>query len=153
MVCRRIPKKYQSFRLVWEAEIYSRTSYRGGTTGEELITADTIDISEWTNFGYYNLCQYWYKKELEENPRIGRRLGVSHRVGSALYYYILTAKGQVIARKAVHHVTKEEAATDYFQGIIGHYNKCLADNFGQGNHYASDLDGLEGFTNDDAPNP
>ena len=59
----------------------------------------------------------------------------------------------MIARKSVHHVTKEEAATDYFQGIIGHYNKCLADNFGQGNHYASDLDGLEGFTNDDAPNP
>ena len=70
-----------------------------------------------------------------------------------MYYYILTAKGQVIARKAVHHVTKEEAATDYFQGIIGHYNKCLAGDFGRGDHYASNLDGIEGLTNDDAPKP
>ena len=62
-------------------------------------------------------------------------------------------KGNVIARTTVHNVTKDEAATDYFQGGIGHYYKCLAEAFGQGYHYASDLDGLEGFKNNDVPNP
>ena len=61
----------------------------------------------------------------------------------------MTAKGLVIASTTAQHVTKDEAATSYFQRIIGHYHKCLAEAFGQGDHYASNLDGLEGFTNDD----
>ena len=83
-VRRRTPKNYWSFGLVWEADIYSHTSYKGGTTGMELITGDTIDISECTDFGYCDLCQYWDKHKLEENPRIGRWLGASHRLGSVL---------------------------------------------------------------------
>ena len=119
----------------------------------ELITGDTIDFSEWTDFGYYELLQYWDKQESEENLSIRRWLGVSPRVGRAFCYWILTAKGMVIEKTTVQHVTNDEAATDDFQSIIGHYHKCLAEDFGQGYHYASDLDGLEGFTNDDVPNP
>ena len=44
-VCRRIPKNCWSFGLRWEAEIYSSTSYKSGTTGMERINGDTIDIS------------------------------------------------------------------------------------------------------------
>ena len=119
----------------------------------ERITSDTIDISEWTDFGYYDLCQYWYKQESEENPRINRWIGVSHRVISMLCFWILTEKGKVISRKTDPHVTKDEAATDYFQRSIGHYHKFLAEDSGIGDHYASDLDGLGGFTNDDVPKP
>ena len=80
----RIPKTCWSFGLVQEAEIYSCTSYKGVTTGMERITGDTIDTSEWNYFGYYDLCQYWDKQESEENSSIGRWLGVSYRVDSAL---------------------------------------------------------------------
>ena len=52
----------------------------------ECKTGDTIDISEWTDFGYYDLYQYWDKQESEENPRIGRWIGVFHREVSALCY-------------------------------------------------------------------
>ena len=100
-VRRRIPKNFWSFGLAWEAEIYSHTLYKGGTTGMERITVDTIYKSEWTEFCYYELFQYWENQYLEENLRIGRWIGVSHRVGSALWYWILTAKGKVIARKTV----------------------------------------------------
>ena len=153
MVLRRITKNCWSFGLVWESDIYYISSYKGGNTGTERITGETIDISEWNDFGYYKMFQYWDKQESEENPRISRWLGMSHRVCSALCYWVLTYKGKVIARTTVQHVTNGEAATDDFHRSIGHYHKCLAEDFGRGNHYASDLDGLEGFTNDDVPNP
>ena len=57
-VRRRIPKNFWSFGLAWEAEIYSHTLYKGGTTGMERITVDTIYKSEWTEFCYYELFQY-----------------------------------------------------------------------------------------------
>ena len=108
----------------------------------ELITGATIDISEWTNFGYYELCQYWHKQESEYNPSIGRWPGMYHRVGIVLCYWIFTAKGKVIARINVQHVTKDESANDDFQRSIEQYHKCLAEDFGQVEHYARNLDGL-----------
>ena len=48
----------------------------------EHITGDTVDISEWTGFGSYDLCQYWYNQESEENPRIRIWIGVSHIVSA-----------------------------------------------------------------------
>ena len=119
----------------------------------ERITGDTIDISEWTNFGYYELLQYWDKQESEENPMIGRWFGLSCILVSVLCYYILTVKGKFIARKTVQHVKNDEVTTDYLQRSIGHYSKCLAESFGQVDHYNNNLDGIEGFTNNDAPKP
>ena len=51
---------------------------------------------------------------MEEKLRIGIWLGVSHRVGRALCYWILTAKGRVISSTTFQNVTKDEAATDDF---------------------------------------
>ena len=116
-----IQKNCWSFVLVWEPDIYSCTSYKDGTTGMELITSDTIDIIEWTKFGYYDLSQYWYNQNSKE---IGRWLGVSCIVGSLLCYWILASKGKVIASTTVQHVTNYEAATHNFQKSIGHYHKC-----------------------------
>ena len=59
----------------------------------------------------------------------------------------------MIVRTTDQHVTKDESGNGDFQRIIGHYHKCLAEAFFRGDHYASDLDGLEGFTNDYLPNP
>ena len=118
----------------------------------ERIAYDNINISEYTDFGYYDLCQYWDKQDLEENLRIGRWLGVSHRVGSAFCYWILTAKGKFIASTTVQHVTKDEVTTGGFQRSIGHYHKCLDEAVGRGYHYSTDINRLEGLTNDDVPN-
>ena len=62
MVRQRIPKNCWSFELVWKADIYYRTSCKGGTKGMERITGETIDINEWTEFGYYELWKYRWKK-------------------------------------------------------------------------------------------
>ena len=59
----------------------------------------------------------------------------------------------MIARKIFQNVTKDEASANGFQRSIGHYYKCSDEAFGQGYHYASNLDWLERFTNDDVNNP
>ena len=56
---RRAPKLIWYFGLVWEAEIYSCTYEKYGRTPMEILTGDTIDISEWTEFEFYGLCWYW----------------------------------------------------------------------------------------------
>jgi len=55
---RRIPKCVWDFHIVWEAQIYSRTVYKGHCTPLEALTGDTIDISEWTEFEFYDLVVY-----------------------------------------------------------------------------------------------
>ena len=45
------------------------------------ITGDTVGVSEWTDFEFSDLC--WYLDTLNdwENPKLGRWIGVSHRIG------------------------------------------------------------------------
>ena len=61
----------------------------------------TIDISEWLYFEFYDLVWYWdeRKADMADDPKmIGRWLGIAHRVGSNMTYWILTQCGKVIAR-------------------------------------------------------
>ena len=84
IVRRNVPAKVWDFGLIWESEIYSRTAKPGARTGIEVLTGETPDISEWLDFEFYDLCWYW--DSLEGQCKIGRWLGVLHRVGSAMCY-------------------------------------------------------------------
>ena len=79
-------------------------------TGMERIIGDTEDISELTDFEFYDLCWYWDTHNDWENSKIGRWLGVSHRIVSSLCYWILNDIGTVLARTTVQHVTRDEIA-------------------------------------------
>jgi hypothetical protein len=61
MVTRSIPKRLWDYGLVYEAEIMSRTA-RGsqGCTGVERLTGDSVDISEWIDFEFYDIVWYWH---------------------------------------------------------------------------------------------
>ena len=58
-VQRNIPKRVWDFVMVWEAEIYSRTEGKDGGLSLERLTGDTIDISEWLEFDFYDLVWFW----------------------------------------------------------------------------------------------
>ena len=80
-------------------------------TGFEEVTGQTPDISEYLDFEFYDLV--WYYKEKhpsvdQESRALGRWLGVAHRVGSDMCYWILTEHCQVIADTTVQHVTTED---------------------------------------------
>ena len=63
------PKCVWDYGYVWECEIYSRTAGRDGLTGLERITGDTVDISEWLEFKFYDIVRYWDNHHMMK-PRI-----------------------------------------------------------------------------------
>ena len=83
-----IPKRFWDFGMVWEAEIYSHTLVKDGRPDLERLTGDTIDISEWLEFEFYDLVLFWNNQSDDTNPMLELCIGVSHRVGSAIFYWI-----------------------------------------------------------------
>jgi hypothetical protein len=97
------------YGLIYEAVLMSRMSKGSDSRpGIEVLTGDTVDISEWLDFEFYDLVWYWHLPGDDDNPRIGRWLGVAHRIGSDMCYWILTLSGHVIARTTVQHITEVE---------------------------------------------
>ena len=82
-----------------------------GRTGYEEVTGKTPDISEYCDFDFYDLV--WYHSGVhpsisDDNREMGRRLGVSHRIGSDMCYWVITESGKVIAETTVQHVTRDD---------------------------------------------
>ena len=102
MIKRIAPKRVWDFGMIYKSEILSIIS-RGhdGRTSMERITGDTLDISECTDLEFYDLCWYWDTTNDWENPKLGRWLGVSHRISSSLWYWILNDIGTVLASTTV----------------------------------------------------
>jgi hypothetical protein len=104
------------FGLVYESKLLSHMAHGGDRrTGYEVVTGQTLDISEWLDFEFYDLV---WRLERSEKPNVtdqtrrnARWLGVSHRVGSDLCYWIITKSGKIIAKTSVEHVTRD----DYLQ--------------------------------------
>ena len=92
IIWRRVTKCVWDFGLVWEEGIYSHMAGKYGRTTIEKLREDTIDISERKKFKFYNLCWYWDTQNNNTESRIGRWLGDSNRVGSALCYWFLSEK-------------------------------------------------------------
>ena len=73
-----------------------------GCTLHEMVTSDTSDISEYADYEWYQ--PLWDYDDIGFPGKwrnIVRWLGVAHRVGQALCYWILTSRGHVIARMIV----------------------------------------------------
>ena len=107
-----VPKRLWDYGLVYEAGILSRVA-RGqdGRTGIERLAGDTPDISEWLDFSFFDLVWFHDNSKgdtTDEQPSLGYWLGVAHRIGSDLCYWVLTKSGKVIARTTVQHVTQAD---------------------------------------------
>ena len=106
---KNIPRRLWDYVLVWLAEIMSRTyNHKFDCTGLERLTGDTPDITEWVDFDIYDRVWYWDSPHDEENPKLGRWLGVSHRVGSDMCFHVINEKGSVLSRTTVKPVTEAE---------------------------------------------
>ena len=148
---RRVPKPYWDYGYVWECQIYSRTANKDGRTGLEKITGDTPEISDWLEFEFYDLVRYWDNREDEEKDNVGRWLGVAHRIGSALCYWILTEKGTVISRTTVQHFTEDEVKHPELQERIRDYHRILEASLGA--NYVFDDQDDNAFVLDDVDAP
>ena len=50
---------------------------------------------------------------------------MSHRVGSALCYWILTKEGEIISRNLVQHITKDDIAQPDIQAQLAEYQDSI----------------------------
>mmetsp|Transcript_15996 Transcript_15996/g.23839 ORF Transcript_15996/g.23839 Transcript_15996/m.23839 type:complete len:1130 (+) Transcript_15996:7540-10929(+) len=148
MVKTNAPASLWDFCIVTESEIMSRMSRGGRRPGLEILTGDSIDISEYTDFEFYDLIWYWDNPDAIDNPCIGRWLGVSHRVGSALCYWILTDKGTVLSRTTVQHVTTDEMKDASIADKISMYRNNLDGSLSDPQYISTESD-FEGFIMDD----
>ena len=83
--------------MVWEEGVYSRTSGKDGRPSLEQLTGDMIDIYEWLEFESYDLVWFWNNQSDYTKPILRQWLIISHRVGSALCYWILSEKGNILS--------------------------------------------------------
>ena len=71
IVQRNIPMRVWDFGMVWESEIYSHNAGKDGCPALERLTDDTIDISEWMEFEFYDLVWFWNNQSDDTNPMLG----------------------------------------------------------------------------------
>ncbi len=74
-----------------------------GRTPHEFVTGDTPDTAEFLAFTWYQ--PVWYLDTAsypEEKRKIGHWLGVSHRVGQAMCFWVLTESAIAISHTSVH---------------------------------------------------
>ena len=92
MLKNRVPERLWDYGLVWISETgnlsVSSSHYASGRTPLEYITGETPGISEYLDFKFYDWVTYRSNAGLGE-LYIGRWLGVSHKVGHAMSYWIL----------------------------------------------------------------
>jgi hypothetical protein len=107
-----------------------------GRTPYEIVTGETPDISEYTAFHWYQLIWYIDNASFPESRKeLGRWLGVSHRVGQAMCFWILTGNGTIVSRSSVQALSKDELCIDSIQNQIQTFDQAI--NAKIGNHINS----------------
>ena len=75
---------------------------------------ETPDISEWTDFSFYQWVWFYAPGDFaSEGQLLGRWLGVSHRIGQAMTYFVLPISGKPISRSTV------KAVSDVYAPVTG----------------------------------
>ena len=128
MLKRRVPPRLWDFGFAWVCEtdnICANVSrYADGRTPLEIITGDTPDISEYVDFDFYDWVLYRSNAGLGE-VEVARWLGVSHRVGRMMSYWLLPGSGIPISATTVQRMTNDEKATDEMKQRMRQYEQRL----------------------------
>ena len=111
MIRNHVPRRFWDYGMRWCCEIMQRTHTRSERLDAcvplEEVTGETVDILEYLDFGFYDLVWYHDNAGLGER-KLGRWLGVSHRTGSLMAYYVLAPTCQVVSRTSVQRITNLE---------------------------------------------
>ena len=99
----------------WVSETMQLTANKAGRMEMaiplEIVSGETPDISEYLDFGFYDKVSYRENAGLGETKH-GKWLGVSHKTGSLMSYWVLTAQCTVISRTSIQRITSLELQTN-----------------------------------------
>ena len=132
MIRMRVPRRLWDHGIRWTTQVMQRTSTQaGGLRGAcplEAVTGETPDISEYLDFGFYDHVSYKENAGLGATA-IGRWLGVSHRVGGLMSYWVLTQNATVISRTTVQRITNLEKETEEMKAGIKEFDAEISRRF------------------------
>ena len=132
-----MPKRLWDYGIAWVTEIMQRTAnssyYSQGRTPLEIITGDTPDISEYLDFGIYDWVLYKDNAGYGET-KLGRMLGVSHRVGPMMSYWILPISCHIISCTTVQRLTLLDQQQDVYRERCKHFDTTVKERLRDGNH-------------------
>ena len=100
------------------------SKYANGRTPLEINTGDTPNMPEYLDFEFYDWVLYRTNAGLGE-VELGRWLGVSHRVGRLMSYWILPASGISVSVTTVQRLTNDERSTDEMKQRMSQYDDKL----------------------------
>ena len=128
MLKKKVPKQLWDNSIRWVCEVMHHTASTFGDlsrrTALEQLTGETPEISEYLDFTFYD----WYNENVGlGETKLGRWLGVSHRVGSLMSYWVLTQKGNVISRTTVSRVTNLEMQIDSTKSRLLEFDTATTD--------------------------
>ena len=132
----RTPKRLWDYCMLYVTDLRNRLALPlpqlHGRTPYEVLTGNTPDISEFLEFEWYQPVWIFNSATFPEQKRtIGRWIGIAHRVGQAMCYWVLPPSGIPIARTTVQAITKEELSTREVLEQIYEYDAEIKTKLGQ----------------------
>ena len=137
MVRKTAPRQLWDYGVSWVSEVMSKTncsenSANGGIPLKN-VTDEIDDISEYLEFYFYE--KLWFKGNADISPsEPGRCLGISHRTGSLMCYYILTQTGTAISRSTLQRVTNIYLSTDEVKEAFVRFDTGIHRRLKEDNH-------------------
>jgi hypothetical protein len=110
----KAPKRLWDFCNTSHCEIRNLTALPmfqlNNRTPYEIVCGRTPDISEYLDYAWYDTIWYFDHDAPfpEERRKLAKWLGVAHRVGQALCYFILPESGIPIAQSTIQPLTQDE---------------------------------------------
>ncbi|KAI2511697.1 hypothetical protein MHU86_2763 [Fragilaria crotonensis] len=90
--------------------------------------------------GLYNWVWYHENAGLGET-KVGRWLGVSHRIGTLMSFWVLTSSGKVLSRTTVRRMTQLETQLEENKTRMSDFSDHLTERIGEDNIVAQDENG------------
>jgi hypothetical protein len=109
-----VPRRLWDYCTIYHFELRNLIAHPvyklHGCMPYEVVTGCTPDISEYLDYSWYKTI--WYFDQHADFPepyrKMAKWLGVAHRVGQALCYYILPASGILIVPSTIQALTRIE---------------------------------------------
>jgi hypothetical protein len=135
----KVPKRLWDLCLQYVVELRCRTAQGlytlKGRTPYEVVTGETPDISEWLEFTFYQPCWHLDTNAFPESKRVlSRWLGVSHRVGHPMCFWVLPISGVPISRSTVQAATKDELDSPDTKAKLAEFDQRVAERLARGDN-------------------
>lgn len=122
----RVPKIFWDYGMRWVCDTMSRTYTRGhridGGIPLQKVTGETVDISQYLEFAFYEHVNYQDNGGMSE-VQVGRWLGIAKHVGGEMTYWILQSNLEIVARSTVWRITNLEKETDSMKTALKEYDE------------------------------